>query len=229
MHFDDGGDGTGAGRPVGHEPAPPIDGTTVVATEHGSVEFVDSHHDGHPDLMTVFDEEGDVTGRAWLDQSGNWTAADPAAAHGAGGQHDPPGPRPPDIVVDTPDGPRDVGPPTHDTDGDGKPDTAVVTAPDGRMIMYTDRHGDGTADQATEIDPDGQITVQVHEGHGSWATVRRGHLDEHGRYVADPLPAPHDSALPVESRTDAAGWGTGPAHPAVHVDPATGEWVGDPA
>lgn len=217
MHIDDGGDGMGAGEPVGHEAAPPVDGPTVVATEHGCVEFVDSHHDGHPDLMTVFDEEGDVTGRAWLDQSGHWTADDPA------------GPRPPDLVVDTPGGPRDVGPPTHDTDGDGKPDTAVVNTPDGRMIMYTDRHGAGTADQVTEIDPDGHITVQVHDGPGSWATVRRGHLGEHGHYIADPLRESHDSAGPAELSADPVGWGADAAPPAVHVDPATGEWVGEPA
>lgn len=244
MYLDEGGDGNGdikvtvdhhdydvqANYSSHHDG---VDDTAMQETDHGYVGFTDSHHEGRADLMTTFDDQGHVTGQARLDEpSGEWISVDPN-----GGDHgDPSGETAHrdahDMRVDLPDGERDIGPATEDTDGDGKPDTAVVTTDDGGMILYTDRDGDGEADQSTEVDANGNVTVKVHEGHGGWKTVQTGHLDENGKYVPDGRSSVGSGASAGAPSDGLLGWGadaglglSGGGQDSVHLDPSTGEWI----
>ncbi|GAA4884450.1 DUF6802 family protein [Actinomycetospora straminea] len=80
---------------------------------------------------------------------------------------DPAGPDPaeppaPAALLD-PDGAHVLGPPTVDSDADGRPDTAVVTEPDG-LVLGTDLDGDARADVLTRIAPDGSATTTGPDG-----------------------------------------------------------------
>lgn len=240
MHIDENGDVNGElSAALGHQ-------------DHDAQAGFRAHHDGPADLI-AFDEPGHALGHARLDPACDWisfdaadlpgahprAAADPAAlrlgddpantqnpgAENAAG---------PDLRVDTPAGPKAVGPATEDTDGDGTPDTAVVTTADGGMILYTDKDGDGEVDQATEIGPDAHVTVTVHTGSGVWQVVQRGHLDGHGQYVADPRSSAGASAGSGDPAAEVLGWAVDGGVAAfaatdalgpVHIDPATGTWV----
>jgi hypothetical protein len=94
-------------------------------------------------------------------------------------------PRGPSMVVDTPYGQERIGPPTEDTNNDGRPDTTVVPTDTGTMLV-TDIDGDGSADQIVEIDDTGEVTVSHHMGPGQWAVVEQGRLDQNGHYARDP-------------------------------------------
>jgi hypothetical protein len=151
--------------------------------------YTDDHHSGTADLVTEYDEQGDVLRQAHF-ESGHWVSA---------GQDDAP-PANPDtsaastgdgggtgqqIMVDTSSGEHGVGPATVDTNHDGKPDTAVITDANGDTIMYTDANGDGQADVATEISPDGHVVIADHTGAHSWTDEQTGHLDGSGQYHQD--------------------------------------------
>lgn len=113
-----------------------------------------------------------------------------------------------DITVHSPDGELDAGPATSDTDGDGTPDTVLVTDPVGDTVLYTDADGDGVADLSTEITAGGQVVVSEHTGDGQWIELERTQLggEEPGAGVGedDWTPAPEN---------------------AVSVDPETGLWI----
>ena len=97
---------------------------------------------------------------------------------------------------------------TSDTDGDGTPDTVLITEPGGDTVLYTDADGDGIADLSTEITASGQVVVSEHTGDGQWTELERIQLggEVPGAGVADDAwtPAPED---------------------AVSVDPETGLWI----
>jgi hypothetical protein len=63
-----------------------------------------------------------------------------------------------DLLVAAPDGPHAVGPPTVDSDADGRADTAVVAGPVS-LDLVTDTDGDGRADVLTELHEDGSATT----------------------------------------------------------------------
>ncbi len=83
---------------------------------------------------------------------------------------------------------QELGAVTVDLDRDGRPDTAVVRAPDGAVIGYTDRDGDGIADQMTRIGAGGEVVISVSVGGGGWEVAATGHLDEDGALVEDLVP-----------------------------------------
>lgn len=150
------------------------------------------------------DFPGDVSGTEFLD--GEWEPhADGAPdAFGAGGwDEDWPltdtDPGPPDwprayppgsMEVQTTHGPEPVGPATVDSDGDGRPDTAVVPIHDG-LLLVTDVDGDGSADQVVDMDNSGSVTVSDHVAdvradQGRWTVVRESQLDPQGRPTVSP-------------------------------------------
>jgi Family of unknown function (DUF6802) len=201
------------------------DDTAMVETDDGYIGFTDTDGDGHADLMTTFDDHGDVTSQAKFDSAnGEWVSVDP---HGGADQTDAAHHDASEIRVDTPDGEKDIGPATEDTDGDGRPDTAVVKTDDGGMVLYTDRDGDGEADQATQVDKDGNVTVSVHHGKGDWEVVQKGHLDSDGHYVPDGGSSVSgagsaDGYSEWDSSEDSASSAAGGSF---HIDPTTGQWV----
>lgn len=198
-----------------------VDDTTVVETDDGAIAFTDTDADGQADLMTQLDADGDIVGQARFDEStGEWVQVDPEDPSLTGGEQTAGRDEADSMTVDTPDGEVEVGPPTHDSDGDGVNDTVVVQEPDGDTVIFTDTNRDGDADYATEISDDGQVTVSEHTGDGDWSVIERGHLDEQGEYQRDSLT--DDTAAAEES-----GWvrsGEGDAAE-VRVDPRTGGWV----
>lgn len=143
-----------------------------------------------------------------------------------------------DIVVDTEDGPVDVGPATVDTDGDGHPDTVIVHDVNGDTTAYTDADGDGHADIATEFTPDGEVIVAEHTDHG-WLQTQRGELTADGGYTSLPTDEPFTPPVPaVDDQSTAAaaddaywgGWAgafseTGSAQGVVRIDSTTGQWI----
>lgn len=202
-----------------------IDDTVVVETDDGAIAFTDTDSDGEADLMTRIDSDGDIVGQARYDESsGDWVHVEPGGGgrdddgddeQAAGGDSD-------SMVIETPNGPVDAGPATHDTDGDGVNDSVVVTDSDGDTLIFTDADEDGDADFATEITGDGQVTVSEHLGDGEWNVIERGHLDEDGQYQRDSIKAEAD-ALVDESGWTSSNGGSETAE--VRVDPRTGDWV----
>lgn len=176
-----------------------IDETAAVMTDDGFVAYTDADADGRADVVRTIDERGRVRSQARYDEaSGNWVPERP--------EQGPPAPDPTEqrgrsMVVDTPRGEREIGPPTEDTDNDGKPDTAIVDVESGQL-MVTDVDGDGSADQVVEISDTGEVTVSHHTGDGRWTVVERGHVDDQGSYATDA--APSESARPgsAKSTTD---------------------------
>jgi Family of unknown function (DUF6802) len=207
-----------------------MDDTAIVETDDGAIEFTDTDADGQADLMTQFDADGDIIGQARFDKTtGDWVHIDDPrdphthAPHPTGATGSVTG----SMTVDTPHGSTEVGPPTDDTDGDGHPDTIVVTDTDGDTLIFTDADEDGDADYATEITGDGTVTVSEHHADGNgtagdWTIIERGHLDEHGAYHQDPTIA---DAVAEES-----GWVTSsqPDPAEVRIDPRTGDWTRGP-
>lgn len=173
-----------------------IDETIAVMTDDGFVAYVDEDADGDADLMQTIAGSGAVVDQARFDESsGDWVAEEP-------GQQPPaPDPRPDDpaaaMLVDTPEGERDLGPATEDTDGDGLADTAVVDR-DNSTMLVTDLDGDGSADQVVQLGHSGEVTVSEHSGPGQWTVVEEGHLGPDGAYVPHPASGP--------TGTDDATW-----------------------
>ena len=209
--------------------------------------YTDEDHNGTADLVTEYDEQGDVLRQAHF-ESGHWVSAgssdapqagsDPSAAStgdGSGtGQT---------IMVDTPTGEHSVGPATVDTNHDGKPDTAVVTDANGDTIMYTDSNGDGQADVATEITPDGHVVIAEHTGAHAWTDEQTGHLDGSGQYhqdgggggAFDPQTGAQQEQSNVVDAASDEHWSSDAATSAaasafsgqgvVRIDAVTGQWI----
>lgn len=172
-----------------------MDETVAIMTDDGFVAYVDDDGDGSANLMQTVNAEGEVTRQArFSEQTGEWVAEQPDQQR----PHEIPsdqGGR--SMVVDTPDGDRQVGPATEDTDNDGTPDTAIVETDDGTMLV-TDVDGDGSADQMVRVDDQGAVTISHHTGDGQWTVVERGRIDQQGNYT----PSPGGSA----TGTDDATW-----------------------
>ncbi len=201
--------------------------------------YTDEHHTGAADLVTEYDEQGNVARQAHF-ESGQWVStgsqdapragADTGAAstgdgHGSGQP----------ITVDTTTGEHSVGPATVDTDHDGKPDTAVVTDANGDTIMYTDANGDGQADVATEITTDGKVVIADHTGPHAWTEEQAGHLDQNGQYHVDggaggafdpQVEAQQPDAAADEHWTDPSDTASAfTGHGVVRIDSVTGQWI----
>ncbi|MGH3658633.1 MAG: DUF6802 family protein, partial [Micromonosporaceae bacterium] len=186
-----------------------VDDTALVVHADGSAQaFTDADGDGQADLLTELDAHGERTGEAcydaatgeWVDSSGS---VEPRMVGGGG-----------PLSVETPLGVKDLGPPSHDTDGDGVPDTVVVTDPAGSSVLYTDVDGDGSADVATEITSEGRVTVSEHVGDGQWTVVERGQIIPDGSYEradgrADDASAGFDSPGSASSGSASASAGAG--------------------
>jgi hypothetical protein len=220
-----------------------VDAVAVDTADGGQLVYSDGDHDGTADLVTEYDQHGDVTQQAHYDDAtGKWidtsldsdTGTDTdtglaAMSHGTG-----------TVTVDTPQGEVNVGPATVDTDNDGTPDTAVVHDANGDTILYTDSHGTGQADIATELTPDGQVITADHTGEHEWAQTQHGSLGEDGQVSdttapfipevgADAVPVP-DAADDEHWAGDRSGWAaafsnTGSAQGVVRIDATTGQWI----
>lgn len=152
--------------------------TALVEYQDGSEQAVtDLDGDGVADRLARYDAQGAMVTQAWYDSAtGQWVDSTGSTEAGRAvleaGR----------LGVETPQGIRDLGPAESDTDGDGVPDTVVVSDPAGGSVLYTDVDGDGCADVATEISSDGRITVSEHLGDGAWTVVERGRLVPDGSY-----------------------------------------------
>lgn len=169
-----------------------VDETVAVMTENGFAAYTDADADGRADVMRTIDSQGTVVSQASYDEAtGEWVAEQPQQQPGADDPRDDAGAK--SMVVDTPQGDRQVGPPTEDTNDDGRPDTAIVDTDSGQM-MVTDVDGDGSADQMVEISDTGEVTVAHHTGDGQWTVVEQGRIDQEGEYA----PAPASGAAGTE-------------------------------
>jgi hypothetical protein len=209
--------------------------------------YTDDNHAGTADLVTEYDEQGDVLRQAHLD-AGHWTSsgssdAPPASSDTSAASTGDGSGTGQAIVVDTSTGEHSVGPATVDTNHDGKPDTAVVTDANGDTIMYTDTNGDGQADVATEISTDGHVVIADHTGAHTWTDEQTGHLDGGGQYHQDGGAGgafdPQLDAQPQQSNVvDAASdehWSSAKAtadaasaftgQGVVRIDAVTGQWI----
>lgn len=173
-----------------------LEDTAVVETDDGAITFTDTDADGQADLMTQLDSNGQVIGQARFDEAtGEWVHVDQSY----------------DAYLSEP---------THDTDGDGVLDSAVVDDPNGNTLIVTDTNADGRADHVTELTTEGGVVVSQRDGDGDWTVIERGHLDENGQYRRDPV------AERGETIAEESGWISG-GEPAeqVRIDPRTGGWV----
>lgn len=206
-----------------------IDETAAVMTEDGFVAYTDEDADGAADIVRTIDSEGNVVSQARYEESrGHWVSEQPqqqlqqqpVADHPRGQAEAA------TMTVDTPQGDRQVGPPTEDTDNDGRPDTAIVRTGSGRM-MVTDVDGNGTADQVVEVSDTGEVTVAHHTGGGHWAVVEEGRAGQEGGYVPNSVVSgTEDAAWEVEQEPPGCRptgyWRAGD-------DQADSTWGSDPA
>lgn len=169
-----------------------IDETVAVMTDQGFAAYIDEDADGVADLMQTVNPDGEVVNQArYAESSGEWIAERPD-------QH-PHGEHPNDqadgrsMVVDTPEGDKQVGPATEDSNNDGKADTAIVQTDNGTTLV-TDVDGDGAADQMVELDDSGGVTISHHTGEGEWTVVEEGRIDQQGQYTVDPNAGATDDA-----------------------------------
>lgn len=182
-----------------------VDETVTVMTDDGFVAYTDQDTDGDADVVRTVDAHGTVVGQARYEEAtGHWVSERPEQQPDADDQRGDTGAEA--MVVDTPQGDRWIGPPTEDTDNDGRADTAIVETGSGRM-MVTDVNGDGSADQVVEISDTGEVTVAHHTGDGRWTVVEEGRIGREGEYVPKPAAtatATEDAAWEFES--EAAGF-----------------------
>jgi hypothetical protein len=214
-----------AGENYDHDHDGQLDSAVVDAGDGGQVVYTDTDHNGDADLLARVAEDGHVIEEARFDpHTGQWVEA--VGPHGG----DVPGgaPRHPgDLVVDTPEGGKNAGPTTEDTDGDGRPDTALGADDNGDTWLYTDTDGDGRADVAVEISGAGEVTVFRHAGDQPWIESEHGHLDADGHYNQDgtaggtPVDPTHDSIWDEATSTGPDGYVGG----VVRIDSATGQWI----
>lgn len=183
-----------------------VDDAVAVLTENGHLTYVDEDGDGEADLMQSVDQHGTVLEQArYRAETGDWVGEPPdrqSAPDDADGES---------LVLRTPDGERYIGPPTEDTDGDGVPDTAVVSNDEG-TVLVTDADGDGIADQVVRISDSGTVLIDKRTAGGEWQQVEQGGLGQDGEY------------RPTAAATDDASWtfddpGTGSLD---HSDPGHG-------
>lgn len=164
-----------------------VDETVAVLTDDGYLAYTDSDSDGAADIMRSIDDQGNVVERARFDEaSGEWVPEQPDGSATQDPREDAAG-QP--MVVDTPQGDREVGPPTEDTNNDGRPDTTVVDT-DGGQMLVTDVNGDGAADQMVRINDSGEVTVAKHTGDGEWTVVDQGRFDGSGQYASGQTETP---------------------------------------
>ncbi|ATE57805.1 hypothetical protein [Actinosynnema pretiosum] len=188
-----------------------VDETAVVETDDGGrIAFSDTDGDGDADLMTTFDDRGEVVQRSRFDDaSGEWVRVgeDSERTNSAEGR---------DITVTTANGSQDVGPATVDSDEDGRADSVMIEDAEGDTWLFTDSDGDGQADVATEITRDGEVTVSQRTGDAEWTEVEHGRFDSTGKYTAD---SGSDQLWGdgVDDRTAVSG--------VVRIDSTTGQWI----
>jgi hypothetical protein len=201
-----------------------LEDTAIVETDDGTITFTDTDADGQADLMTRLDAGGDIVGQAHFDAaSDQWVRIDqpdPSTVGSVGGVGEGGG----SMTADVPGGEVEVGPATHDTDGDGIDDSVLVDDADGDTMVVTDADEDGKADYITEITGDGHVTVSEHTGDGHWTVIERGRLDGDGDYHRDPLA----SETSDDSLAEQSGWISSASQPdaaEIHIDPRTGEWT----
>jgi hypothetical protein len=209
-----------------------VDSVAVDTADGGQLVYSDGDHDGTADLVTEYDQHGDVTEQAHYDDAtGQWidTSIDSHDAGLAATTHETG-----TVTVDTPAGQVDIGHATVDTNGDGTPDTAVVHDADGDTILYTDSHGTGQADIATELTPDGQVIIANHTGDHEWTQTRHTAIGEDGQLAGDGAaftpPVGADAAADEHWDGDRSGWAaafsnTGSAQGVVRIDATTGQWI----
>ncbi|APU17959.1 MULTISPECIES: DUF6802 family protein [Actinoalloteichus] len=178
-----------------------INDSVVIESDEGYAVFSDVDGDGDADLLVKLDENGDVTSAAGYDEAaGDWVGTDVEDAIGGSGTGVPTDgqddySRTGDdvdvtadgapMIVETPSGGVEAGPPTEDLDGDGVLDTAVVTGDDGTILVVSDVDGDGEADMIGEFGADGRVVVSEHVGDGEWIITESGRLDAEGNFVPD--------------------------------------------
>jgi hypothetical protein len=203
-----------------------LDSTVVDSGDGQHIVYADTDHNGDADLLTTIGGDGHVVEQARFDpNTGQWVEV--VGPHGTDAAGD--GPRHPgDIVVDTPEGGKNAGPATEDTDGDGRPDTAVGHDDKGDTWLYTDTDGDGRADVAVEITGTGEVTVFQHASDHQWTESERGHLDADGHYSQDattgttPTDPADDS---IWDETPPSGTGGRYVEGVVRIDSTTGQWI----
>lgn len=151
-----------------------VDETVSVMIDDGFMAYTDEDADGDADVMRTLDQRGNVLGQARFDEAaGQWVEERPDSSLAPDDSADS---NEESMVLDTPQGDRRIGPPTEDTNNDGKADTAILDTDSGQM-MVTDVDGDGSADQVVEIGDSGEVTVAKHTGDGEWTVVEQGGVD----------------------------------------------------
>ncbi len=169
--------------------------TAIVTDAAGDhIAITDTDGDGDADHAALLDKSGHVLDTAHLDSSGNWVQDGPGDSNpygaagttvgtgtptggtdgtptgGTGGGTDG-GATPGDHTITVEAGGHTVdAQATVDADHDGTSDTAVVQAPDGNKIAFSDSDGDGQADRAAVYDSNGQLVGTAHydRSSGTW-------------------------------------------------------------
>lgn len=141
--------------------------TAVIHSPGQDEYYTDRDGDGQADELTIFAPDGHLISHETLGADGHWheTPYGPQ-------QHDAPGgdlPNDGHIAMNYNGTRYDAGEATVDSNGDGRPDTAVIHSP-GQVEYYIDRDGDGKADELTIVSPAGHLISHEELDHksGRW-------------------------------------------------------------
>jgi hypothetical protein len=166
--------------------------TAVIHSPGQEEYYTDRDGDGQADELTIFAPDGDLISHEQLGADGHWHET---PYHAPGHNPAPPDPGDNGSAPDTPVLPNDghiavnyngtrydAGEATMDSNGDGRPDTAIIRSP-GQIEYYIDRNGDGKADELTITTPGGDLISheQADPTTGRWRETP----------VTGPLPKPH--------------------------------------
>jgi hypothetical protein len=165
--------------------------TAIIHSPGQNEYYTDRDGDGQADELTIFAPDGHLISHEQLGADGHW---DETPYHGMGGAPDagdgstapPPStptlPNEGHIAVNYNGTHYDAGTATMDSNGDGRPDTAIIHSP-GQIEYYIDRDGDGRADELTITTPSGHLISheQVDPTTGRWRETP----------LTAPLPKPH--------------------------------------
>jgi hypothetical protein len=153
--------------------------TAVIHSPGQNEYYTDRDGDGQADELTIFAPDGHLISHETMGADGHWHET----PYGDQQHHEPTAAANDGHIAVNYNGTRyDAGTATVDSDGDGRPDTAIIHSP-GQIEYYIDRDGDGKADELTITNPHGQLISheELNPKTGRWQETPL-----HG-----PLPRPH--------------------------------------
>jgi len=147
--------------------------SAVIRTPKQIEYYTDTDGDGRADELTITTPDGHLISHTELDPRTGVFHETPYHAQAPEAVTHPPERH---VEMDVHGHQYDAGAVDLDSDGDGRPDTAVIVAPH-QIEYYTDADGDGKADELTITTPDGHLISHTERepGTSTWVETPLDH------------------------------------------------------